>query len=250
MKNPSQIRIESLLKLRINYSTDAEFAEAAGIAPSFFGQIKRGERNIGEKLARKIEQELGLETLALDSSDRSFVREPETTYGKGVSKFEPKARRLGRYSNVEHIDQSDTVKIQHLSAVGGMGTMISLDVDHDSEITTIELTKQYLSSRLGNITNPVNLKIMSGIGDSMRGTFASGDTLFVDIGVTKFITEATYVIHFDDSIWIKNLARDGSGGYLIMSSNPGYPTVNAKKNDPKFRIIGMVVGVLNLNKLV
>lgn len=66
MKSSSKIRIENILYIRSMYSTDAEFAEAAGLAPSFFGQIKRGERNVGEKLARKIEDALGLRVGALD----------------------------------------------------------------------------------------------------------------------------------------------------------------------------------------
>ena len=222
--------------------TQAEAARQIGVSREAVSQWENGKtKNINSSILHEAAQVYGVNAQWLATGRGAMLK-------SGGNQLSTIAESRSKYQTEQ--TSTDTVKIQHLSAVGGMGTMISLDVDHDSEITTIELTKQYLSSRLGSITNPVNLKIMSGIGDSMRGTFASGDTLFVDIGVTKFITEATYVIHFDDSIWIKNLARDGSGGYLIMSSNTGYPTVNAKKDDPKFRIIGMVVGVLNLNKLV
>lgn len=213
--------------------TQAEAARQIGVSREAVSQWENGKtKNINSSLLHSAAEVYGVSAQWLATGRGGMLND-------------------GALSNNDQNQLSPTtIKIQHLSAVGGMGSMISLDVDHDSEITTIELTKQYLASRVGKITNPVNLKIISGMGDSMRPTFQSGDTLFVDIGVNEFITEATYVIHYDNSIWIKNLARDGNGGYLVMSANSAYPTVTAKKDDPTFRIIGMVIAVLNLNTLI
>ena len=157
----------------------------------------------------------------------------------------------GSESRIPNVKKTrDTVVIDQMSAVGGMGAAVSIDGNHDTAIRTIELTKQYLSSQLGVISNPSNLRLVAGIGDSMKGVFDSRDTLFVDTGVTNFITEGVYMFHFDDHIWIKRLARNGKGGYTIISSNKEYDPVTVKKGDPTFKIIGLIVGVLNLNKLV
>lgn len=229
----NEIRRNNLLEMAKGYERDVDFAEALGIATGYLSQLKMGGkpigegRNIGEKLARKLESNLGLERGRLDRQE---------------SDHKPNVIQLKKYS--------DTVKIDQLSAVAGMGALVSVDGDHDIKIRTIELTKQYLSSQLGAISNPGNLKLMAGIGDSMKGVFKSGDTLFVDTGVNRFITEAVYVFHFDDHVWVKRLARNGRGGFNILSSNKEYEPVTVSKGDSTLKIIGLVVGVLNLNKLV
>lgn len=146
--------------------------------------------------------------------------------------------------------KKDTVIIEQLSAVAGMGAVVSIDANHDSQISTVEMSKQFLESQIGAYSNPSNLKLINAVGRSMEGMFNSGDTLVVDLGVNRFISESVYVFHWDDSIWIKTLERDGHGGFDIVSENPRYKKRHVKRNDPSFRIIGMVMGVFNLQKLV
>ncbi len=158
------------------------------------------------------------------------------------------SENIKQYGHARKI-KKETVKVQHLSAVGGMGSVVPIDFEHDSQVTTVELTKQYITSNLGQISKPDNLKLITAIGDSMQGVFDDGDCLFVDTGVNQFISETCYVIHFDDSIWIKRLQRDGVGGYWIISTGDGYKDIQVKKDNPTFRIIGLVVGKLGFNKL-
>jgi len=158
----------------------------------------------------------------------------------------------GNNQDIAPIKQSSNngvVEVEHLSAVAGMGSLISLDLEHDSEITTIELTKQYISSNLRSITNPDNLKIINAIGDSMKGVFDSGDCLFIDTGIREFVTETTYCIHFDGSLWIKLIQRDGKGGYTIKSANDLFDDVSVSKGDKTFKIVGMVVGKMSFGRI-
>lgn len=79
-------RLSTLLLLSKEYRSDAAFADAVGISASFFGQIKRGERNVGEKLARRIEVNLGLQPGSLDlisnESDFSKLKDEIETLSK------------------------------------------------------------------------------------------------------------------------------------------------------------------------
>lgn len=148
-------------------------------------------------------------------------------------------------------EKRNTVKVDLLTAKAGMGALVSTDLDHDSTITTVELTKQFIASQLGSVSNPKNLALISGIGDSMEGVFDSGDTLFIDTGIERFITEGIYFVQYDGSNWIKRVQRNGNGGYTLKSSNPEYDPITVKKNRvSELRIIGVVVGVLNFKKLV
>lgn len=225
----SKIRLKNTLELlKSSGLNNKEFAQKIGVAATYFGQIKKGARNIGNRIAPEIEMAFGKSKGWLDVDHSNVVE----------------------LSPVKLKNKNDNVLLEQYSASGGMGSMIGIDGNHDTVINTIELSRQYLSSMLGTITSAKNVKLMAGIGDSMEGVFNSGDTLFVDTGVVEFVTEGTYVIHFDDHIWIKRIARNGRGGYKIISSNKSYDPVEVNKGDESFKIIGLVLGVLNLKKLV
>ena len=59
-------RYQNIQALLNRYEHDAQFADAAGISTSYLSQIKTRTRNLGEKAARRIEINLGLETGKLD----------------------------------------------------------------------------------------------------------------------------------------------------------------------------------------
>lgn len=59
-------RYQNILALLNGYEHDAQFADAAGISTSYLSQIKTRTRNLGEKAARRIEINLGLDTGKLD----------------------------------------------------------------------------------------------------------------------------------------------------------------------------------------
>lgn len=67
MSSIHEIRRENLKKLIEKFSkTNKEFSEKAGKTPQQISQILSGARNMGEKIARDIEQKIGIETGYLD----------------------------------------------------------------------------------------------------------------------------------------------------------------------------------------
>lgn len=60
MKNISEIRHENFIKLRENYKSDRDFSKQIGISHTFTSNIKNKVKNIGEKIARQIEEYLVL----------------------------------------------------------------------------------------------------------------------------------------------------------------------------------------------
>lgn len=61
------VRRKNILKLIGNNSQRA-WAESVGMLPAHVNQVIKGRRNVGYKLARKIEATLGMDDLALDNT--------------------------------------------------------------------------------------------------------------------------------------------------------------------------------------
>lgn len=61
-----ETRLLNTLKLASRYKFEKEFCEKIGILPAYFSQVKHKNKNIGSKIARQIEDRLGLENGFLD----------------------------------------------------------------------------------------------------------------------------------------------------------------------------------------
>lgn len=68
MQDIREIRRQHLMRLLDGYPTQRKFAEAVGLAPAHISQMVTATREIGNTVARRIEQALGL---ALGSLDRA-----------------------------------------------------------------------------------------------------------------------------------------------------------------------------------
>lgn len=81
----------------------------------------------------------------------------------------------------------------------------------------------------------------SELAIAICGTFEDGDALFIDIGITDFLSDAIYIFEFEADIRIKRLQKIADGKIFIISDNKRYEplTLNTSQD---IRIIGRVVG--------
>lgn len=63
-----EIRLNNLLALSNKYGKIVDFCERIDMNPSYFSQIKGGKKAIGDDIARKVEEKLGLNRGYMDSS--------------------------------------------------------------------------------------------------------------------------------------------------------------------------------------
>lgn len=63
-----EIRLKNFLALSDGYKTKAQFCSAIDMQPSYFSQIKRGDKAIGDDIARKVEEKLGLPRGYMDAA--------------------------------------------------------------------------------------------------------------------------------------------------------------------------------------
>lgn len=76
-----EIRLNNLLALSSKYGRIVDFCDRIAMNPSYFSQIKSGKKAIGDDIARKVEEKLGLPRGYMDSAqdeDKLPSKPPET----------------------------------------------------------------------------------------------------------------------------------------------------------------------------
>lgn len=144
--------------------------------------------------------------------------------------------------------RSNIIEIPQLEVIASMGLGVDLQ-EHVEVVRMIQVNLPDLRRILPSFTAPENLVIITGLGDSMRGTFNDGDPIIVDQGVKEVTVEGIYVLRRDDELFIKRLQRQLDGTLMMISDNPRYPpqhiTDDARKT---FDVVGRALGVWNFQK--
>ena len=144
---------------------------------------------------------------------------------------------------------SDSIQFKVLSATAGMGKGISEQLNHDFQIGKIESTKKWAAKYLSQASSLKNVRIITGLGDSMAPTFKEGDLLFVDTAIKGVDIDAIYAFSLDGELFIKRVARI-RGGFEVISDNKRYKSWTLKKAEMKdVRVIGRVITKSNYEEL-
>jgi phage repressor protein C with HTH and peptisase S24 domain len=94
-------------------------------------------------------------------------------------------------------------------------------------VTYVDVRRAWVSERLRGV--PIDsIRIITGRGDSMRGTYDDGDVLFVDTRVKKFVDDGAYVFRRDGRVQTKWLQWIGHDTVRILSENTRFPPVEAQ----------------------
>lgn len=93
-----------------------------------------------------------------------------------------------------------------------------------------------------NPSNPMNLKVLTGHGDSMLPTIAPGDKVLIDEGV-KDLYDGIYVLRSYDTLFIKRVNKNLKGAVVISSDNPTVKLSEELDGSEQLEIVGRVVYV-------
>ena len=138
----------------------------------------------------------------------------------------------------------DFVVLEKLDCRASMGTGIERMPEADQSIDTMTLSPKWIKNNLVGGARPENIKLITGIGDSMQGTFESGDVLFVDVSRRTLDVDAIYVISRAGELFIKRVQRLMTGGYRIISDNPKYASQDLTDEGlSELEVLGRVVGI-------
>ncbi|HHM8950267.1 TPA: helix-turn-helix transcriptional regulator [Pseudomonas aeruginosa] len=96
-------------------------------------------------------------------------------------------------------------------------------------------------------TDPANLKIITGWGQSMLGTIEDKSPILVDVGITDFVEEGVYVFTWLQHLFVKRVQIHDAEHYLLVSDNKSFEPQKARMEDVHFQ--AKVLGAWNFRKL-
>jgi phage repressor protein C with HTH and peptisase S24 domain len=217
----------------------AQLAMEAGTPASYLSAMASGTRGVGDELAERLAEVRGKPEGWFDSPDDEtqpgelMVAEPTASYGRAPA---PAQRR------------TDILQIPLMSTSASMGPG-ALQSEHEDVIQTMSINRPWLN-RQASFSSAHNLALITGFGDSMKGTFEDGDVLIVDRGITDIKVDAVYVLELNDELYVKRLQRRPDGSVLMISDNKSYePYLITNGDRERFRVLGRVVLAWNARRL-
>lgn len=225
MKTINEIRRENLTFLVEQYGSFAKFNVALGRnrRDATLSQIRNGvantssgkPREMGDRLARSIEQKLNLGVGWMDT-EHNFSEEDVDQLGEDVM----------------------FIPIFENKVSAGPGQEV---LDRDIVAGGITFYKPFLAtaSRLRDFGN---LGLFCVIGDSMSPTFEHGSILLVNRSIVEFQGSGIYIIRAVDELYVKRISRKITTGETIISSdNPSAGVPELLNGETQIEILGKVV---------
>lgn len=232
MKTVKEIRLENGRWLMAKIGSQVRFSEKLGKSPnqisSILGKAADPEiKGIGDDLAREIETAFDYERGWMDHDHGLVIGETSREFKVG----------------------SELVDIRRMNVEASQGSGRVAPIFEET-ISNVTMSKSWLHKNLV-FTHINNLRLITGIGDSMAKTIMDGDVLIVDTGINEVKLDAVYVFERDSELFIKRIQRLLDGSYMIISDNreayDPYPI--SKKDLNSIHLAGRVLIVFNGRKL-
>ena len=132
--------------------------------------------------------------------------------------------------------KDDEIIIPQYDVVGSMGPGKVIPMAYIETVRNITVRTEYLREQGVTYTHHANLAVITGFGESMGATFASGDPLIIDKGVNTVEVDGVYVFTLDDMLYIKRLQRLPKMIRMI-SDNETFPPYEIKGHELESLVI-------------
>lgn len=244
IKDIRRHRLHKLL-LTMFSGRKSSLAEAIGKPASYvsrlFSDNPAHSRNIGETMAREIEKSLGVDPGYLDMPLTKLeaggawdpATNPDSISSVHMDIPVRLAQKIERYSG--HID----IPVMDVEASMGPGRFAP---ETEVVASRMSLEVEWLRRTVA-MTEISNLRIITGMGESMSPTIKHGDLLLIDTGVNSVSYDAVYLIAMSTSLLVKRIQREVSG-IRIVSDNPKYKEIVVPEDlEERVQILGRVVFV-------
>lgn len=240
MATVKDTRRHNLMALLARADSQAEFARSLEVDPAYISQLVTGVREVGDKTARKIER--------LKGEPTGWMDVPHSPLPALVGN-EPAAVKIAQIVSQASAPVT-TVSIPLLEIEASMGITGRVQPEYETIIGHIELNEHFVRTHLPNASSPKNIRVITGYGDSMQGTYEDGDPLFVDVGITELKVDATYCFALNGEFYVKRLQRMPDGSIKIKSDNERYDDIVIPAPERStLRVIARVLGAWNWRRL-
>lgn len=227
----------------------AALAKRLGVSYAELNQIigKTPTRNLGERRARDWERRLGLSTGWLDQQGEPWLQATEAV----ASYDSADATQVDIANEPRDLPlRGDSVVLPRFDVRASMGLGITMP-ERDTIIDLIRVPVDWVRANFPYVTNPNNLKIITGYGDSMKPTFAHGDPIIIDVGVTTMDVDTVYVFALDNEIFIKRIQRLPGRAIRVISDNRALmdPFELSAEDRERVTVIGRAVTAIKFDKI-
>lgn len=212
-------RASKLRELIDLYGNEGKLADQLDFDEEYIKKLSTQKLYIDDSIARQFEEILALPELWFDVDEQH------------------------QYKNVNtRDDEPDLITIEQYKDVrGAMGRGAYL-LDTEGEVVDWRVTPQWVNSNLPANTGVKNLRIITGLGNSMKGLYNSGDPLIIDTGIKSVDFDAVYFFRVGDEGFVKLLQRVPGEGIRVKSLNPDYDTWTIR-DDMDLEVFGRVLKV-------
>lgn len=137
--------------------------------------------------------------------------------------FGPRLAAVGDHKSVVARDETDANhhRFPLLEGFAGMGRGDYIG-DYPEVVQFVEVTQEWATQALRGVP-PDAVRVITGRGPSMRGTFNDGDLVFLDSRVKEFAGDAAYCFRWNGLVYIKRLQQIDKTHLRILSANADYP---------------------------
>ncbi|PRB80512.1 XRE family transcriptional regulator [Pseudomonas sp. MYb185] len=122
------------------------------------------------------------------------------------------------------------IDIPHYDVRAAMGTGQVLPSDYIETIRHVTISLDFMRSQGISCTQPDNLAMITGFGESMNKTFKSGDPLIIDQGIKTVTTDGVYLFSLSGALMVKRL-QILPNGVRVLSDNEAYPPYEVTGKD-------------------
>lgn len=177
-------------------------------------------KNVGHRMARKIETVFGMPIGTMDMPIASRATE----------------------------QTAETVNVPLLNVVASMGHGASVDWQEET-VQEMRFSKRWLRHNT-EASSFTTLAVITAKGDSMAPTFVDGSILLVDTAYTQLKIDGVYILRREDELFIKRIQRNLDGSFEVISDNPSYkPQTISNPLKSGLLVLGRVLVALNMHKM-
>lgn len=205
MKTIEETYRERLSLLIKEYGSQNELAEAIGKSASQISQWLNGTKESKTGKPRSFKSET--------------AREIEEKLGKPHAWFDQPIESVVQIDNSSAVPDG-YIRFAVMDAPANLGQGIESSGDYVEIVNFVAVAEAWAKRNLGGSLNKI--QVITGIGDSMKGTIESGEILFVDTAVNYYDGEGIYVIHTPNGRRAKRLQMLQNGSLKIISDNKQY----------------------------
>lgn len=197
--------------------TQTDVALAADLSRSYVSLLFKPERFFGEKIARKLEQTMGMPTGYLDD-DQSQPHAVE-------SWIRPSDLQPGIYALVPRV-------------------MLALSegelIGREQGLPPLAFRSDWLAAK--SVTTKGNLRMLDVSDDAMMPYICHGDLVMIDLGQTELKDNGVYAIAYGNDLRIRRLSQRFDGGLKVMSDNANFHDEDLTPEQSSYiRVVGRAI---------